>query len=237
MGGGQVAGEAEKDVGKPAVPDLREGEIFRVLKDVGSALRSLLGRSCEVVIHDTRNLENSIVWIEGDVTGRSVGGVMTDLGLERLHEGKMHPLFNYTTHTASGKHLRSASIWLRDADGEIFGALCINLDVTPIAVMQGLVRDLAPDESRPDLREEFAADLGDMIDMMIAECEYRLGCGTEEMSKDQRIAVVRFLDERGCFQVRNSASIVASRLGVSRKTVYNYLSEIESEREAAIGSD
>jgi len=236
MGAGQVAEEVESDVREPAVPDLREREIFHVLKDVGSVLRALLGRSCEVVIHDTTDLENSIVWIEGDVTGRSVGGVMSDLGLERLRQGKLHPLFNYTTHTESGKRLRSASIWLRDADGEIFGAFCINVDVTPITAIREFVRELAPDESRPDLGDEFAADLGDMIDMMIAECEYRLGCGADKMSKDQRIAVVRFLDERGCFQVRNSAPIVASRLGVSRKTIYNYLREIESEREAVLGS-
>jgi predicted transcriptional regulator YheO len=236
MGGRQVTEEAESSAGEAAVAGLREREIFHVLKDVGLALRSLLGRSCEVVIHDTSDLENSIVWIEGDVTGRSVGGVMTDLGLERLRQGKSHPLFNYTTRTDSGKHLRSASIWLRDAEGGIFGALCINLDVTPITAIQEFVRDLAPDESRPDLREEFAADLGDMIDMMIAECEYRLGCGADKMSRDQRIAVVRFLEERGCFQVRNSAPIVATRLGVSRKTVYNYLREIEVER-GTVASD
>ncbi len=237
MGGVQVAEGAKKDAEKPAVPPLREREIFHVLKDVGLALRSLLGGCCEVVIHDTRNPEDSIVWIEGDVTGRSVGGVMTDLGLERLRQGKMRPPFRCTTHIASGKHLRSANIWVRDAGGEILGVLCINLDVTPIVAIQDLVGDLAPDESRPDLGEEFAADLGDMIDMMIAECEYRLGCGAGEMSKDQRIAVVRFLDDRGCFQVRNSTPIVANRLGVSRKTIYNYLSQIEGEREAGVASD
>lgn len=236
MGAGQVAEEAESGVREPALPGLREREIFHVLKDVGLALRALLGKSCEVVIHDISDLEHSIVWIEGNVTGRQVGGMMSDLGLEMLRKGDLHPRFNYRTFTERGKTLKSASIWLRDANGEIFGAFCINLDVTRIAAIQEFVRDLAPDESRPDLGEEFAADLGDMIDMMIAECEYRLGCGADKMSKDQRIAVVRFLDERGCFQVRNSAPIVASRLGVSRKTIYNYLREIESEPEAVVGS-
>jgi predicted transcriptional regulator YheO len=235
VGGERVAEEAEHSAGEAARAGLQEREIFQVLKDVGLALRSLLGRSCEVVIHDTSDLENSIVWIEGDVTGRSVGGVMTGLGLERLRQGKLPPLINYTTHTDSGKDLRSASIWLRDADDEIFGALCINLDVTPVKAIQAFVRELAPDESRPELGEEFAADLGDMIDTMIAECEYRLGCGADKMSRDQRIEVVRFLEERGSFQVRNSAPIVATRLGVSRKTIYNYLREIELEREAVAG--
>jgi predicted transcriptional regulator YheO len=45
------------------------------------------------------------------------------------------------------------------------------------------------------------------------------------------------LDHRGAFQVRNSAAMVADRLGVTRKTIYNYLREIEGEQEAVAGSD
>ncbi|MGB3906553.1 MAG: helix-turn-helix transcriptional regulator, partial [Anaerolineae bacterium] len=205
---------------------LKRREVFGLLKDVGLAMSSLLGKSCEVVIHDLTDLEHSIIWIEGNVTGRRVGGMMGDLGLERLRKGEIHPLFNYTTYTESGKTLKSCSIWLRDSAGEIYGAFCINLDVTAIDVIKDFIGDLAAGSPQPDLSEAFSLDLNDMLDTMIAECEHRLAKPTKEMSRDERIEVVRFLEERGAFQVRNSAAVVADRLGVTRKTIYNYLSTI-----------
>jgi predicted transcriptional regulator YheO len=212
---------------KSQLSDRLKPEILDLLKDIGLAIASLLGKSCEVVIHDTSDLEHSVVWVQGNVTGRRVGGMMTDLGLERLRQGQTHPLFNYTTYTESGKTLKSASIWLRDGNGEICGGFCINLDITPILALREFSRDLAPDDARTDLSEAHVTDLGDMIDTIIAECEYRIGTPADGMNKDQRLEVVGFLDERGAFQVRNSAVVVANRLGVTRKTIYNYLREIE----------
>jgi predicted transcriptional regulator YheO len=209
---------------------LKKHEVFDLLKDVGLAITSMLGRSCEVVIHDVSDLEHSIIWIEGNVTGRKVGGMMSDLGLERLRKGEIHPLFNYTTYTESGRTLKSCSMWLRDSEGEIYGAFCINLDVTPIEMVQDFIRDLSPDSSRLDVSETHAQDLHDLLDTMIAEAEYRIGTPAKEMSKDQRMETVRFLDDRGAFQVRNSVVIVASALGVTRKTIYNYLGEVQRDR-------
>ena len=216
-------------------PSSEKRQVFDLLKDVGLALSSMLGRCCEVVIHDTSDLEHSIVWIEGDVTGREVGGVMSDRGLENLRKGEVHPLFNYTTYTDTGKTLKSCSIWLRDSEGEIYGAFCINLDVTAIAQLQDFVRDLAPDSSRADAGETHAQTLQELLDTMIAECEYRIGASAEEMTKNERVEMVRILDERGAFQVRNSVSYVAGRAGVTRKTIYNDLREVSESRGDAEG--
>jgi predicted transcriptional regulator YheO len=208
-------------------------EVFDLLKDVGLALTSMLGRCCEVVIHDTTDLEHSIVWIEGDVTGRRVGGMLSDLGLEALRKGETHPVFNYTTYTQTGKTLKSCSIWLRDSMGQVYGAFCINLDVSAVEQFQDFIRDLAPDTSRFDMGEDHARSLHDLLDTMIAESEYRIGTSTEDMSKDERVEMVRMLDERGAFQVRNSVAYVAGRAGVTRKTIYNDLREVAGDKSDA----
>ncbi len=209
-------------------------EVFDLLKNIGLALTSTLGRSCEVVIHDTADLEHSIVWTDGQVTGRKVGDMMPAVALERLRKGETHPLFNFTVHTESGKTLRSCRIWLRDSKNRVYGAFCVNLDVTPVMNLQesvlSVTRDLlepSPEESYPQVFR----DLGELLDTLIAEGEYRGGKTVAEMGKDERLELVRFLEERGAFQVRNSAAIVAGRLGVTRKTIYNYLSEIADSRE------
>jgi predicted transcriptional regulator YheO len=205
--------------------------VFEVLKDVGLAVTSMLGESCEAVIHDLADLEHSIVWIEGDVTGRTVGGSVTDLGLGALRKGDTEPLLNYTTYTEAGKVLTSCTIWLRDLEGELYGAFCINLEVTSVLVALDFLQRLAPQAYQQDVSERFFRNLNDMLDAMMAEFETRERTHAKDMSREQRIGMVRFLDERGAFQLRNSAAIVASRLGVTRETVYNYLSEVSGARE------
>ena len=45
------------------------------------------------------------------------------------------------------------------------------------------------------------------------------------LTKEDKVAVVRYLDEKGAFLIKKSAERVADFLGISRFTVYNYLNE------------
>ena len=67
------------------------------------------------------------------------------------------------------------------------------------------------------------------LEAMIALAEQQIGRPIAEMTKAERAAVVRILDERGAFELRRSVETVADLLGVSRFTVYNYL---DSSRQA-----
>jgi predicted transcriptional regulator YheO len=71
-----------------------------------------------------------------------------------------------------------------------------------------------------------------MVETMIAECAYQIGKPVSMMTKNDRVRVVRLLDDRGAFQLRKSVPLVAQRLGVTEKTIYNYLAELERERSA-----
>src|SRR5581483_9012941 len=107
------------------------------LKAIAHAIVQNFGeRSCEVIIHD---LADSIVWIEGNVTARCIGGAMTDFGIQKVQAGDFQDVLNYTTDLEDGRTLKSSSVFLRDADGVPWGAFCVNLDVTPYV---GLVNQL-----------------------------------------------------------------------------------------------
>jgi predicted transcriptional regulator YheO len=214
--------------------DCCKHQVYEALQEVGLAITSMLGESCEAVIHDLSDLEHSIVWIQGDVTGRTVGGSVTDLGLEILRKGKTDPLLNYTTYTESGKALTSSTIWLRDSQGQPYGAFCINLDVTPVLVALDILRRMAPHAQQAEVGEQFFRSPHDMLNAMMTEFETRVRIVAKDMNKEQRIEMVRFLEERGAFQLRNAAPIVARRLGVTRETVYNYLSEGADAREGDV---
>lgn len=66
--------------------------------------------------------------------------------------------------------------------------------------------------------------LGATVDGLIRAAERSIGKPVAQMSRAEKQDVVRFLDERGAFLIRKSPDEVADRLGVTRFTIYNYLS-------------
>jgi len=65
--------------------------------------------------------------------------------------------------------------------------------------------------------------LADSLDHILADLERRHGMPLAELDRRTKQSVVRILEERGAFSVRHGVETVATALGVSRFTVYNYL--------------
>lgn len=199
--------------------------VIEALKSVARAIVETFPR-CEVVIHDFTDLEHSIVWIEGNVTGRQIGGCLTDFGLAKLRAGDTVDEFNYITHTDDGRTLKSSSCFLRYPDGEVFGAVCINVDITQHMAFEQLLREFLQVQSQPAMEETFKDDVEEILDAMIEELACGMGCSVSQMSKEERVQLVKQLDERGAFLLRRAVPLVAAKLGVSRHTIYNYLNEL-----------
>ncbi len=124
MGQGDAAVEAALAVLGGMLPDLARA----------------LGPDHEVVLHDLRLIPNSIVAIGGDLTGRSVGGPTTDLLLRLVYQGRHErSALRYQTRSASGRILRSSTLFIRDHDGRPVGCLCINTDITEWLKVHALV--------------------------------------------------------------------------------------------------
>ncbi|MEU0394549.1 helix-turn-helix domain-containing protein [Streptomyces sp. NPDC006208] len=92
---------------------------------------------------------------------------------------------------------------------------------------------IAPAEAREDdvilswEGEEVLAvrlpQLADSLDHILAALERQHGRPLAELDRKTKQSVVRTLEARGAFSVRHGVETVASALGVSRFTVYNYL--------------
>lgn len=65
--------------------------------------------------------------------------------------------------------------------------------------------------------------LADSLDRILAAMEREKGKSLAELDRKAKQEVVRVLEARGAFSVRHGVETVASALGVSRFTVYNYL--------------
>jgi predicted transcriptional regulator YheO len=200
------------------------------LKAIARSVVQTFGESsCEVIIHDLRDLEHSIIWIEGNVTGRCVGGAMTDLGISKVRSGDFRDVFNYTTETDDGRTLKSSSVFLRDRHGLPWGAFCVNLDVTPFV---GLVHRLSTSLLRAgetSVVETFSDDVEVTVKHWLAEATFELGKPLAALTRADRLRLMQILERKGLFQIKRAIPILAKHLHVSRYTIYVYLNELRSE--------
>lgn len=73
--------------------------------------------------------------------------------------------------------------------------------------------------------------LADSLDHILADLRRRHGKELSELGRKEKQTIVRSLEERGAFSVRHGVETVASALGVSRFTVYNYLNREHAARD------
>lgn len=214
--------------------------MFDQLSSIAKAIVGTMGEAfCEVVIHDFRKPENSIVSIEGKVTNRTIGGSMSQIGLTMLAEGNdAKDRVNYVTRTRTQQVLKSLTVALRDEQGNVFGAFCINFDVTSIANLSNNLRTfLDGDKSTVISNIHFGNDTAELAKVLLEEviAEYE---PTGALTDSSRILdFITLLDRRGYFGVRYSVPLLAEYLGVSRATVYNYLKEVSTRAKGALESD
>ncbi len=200
--------------------------ILAALRSVAEGLAETFGPACEVVLHDYRLGEQSVVAVAGAVTGRTVGGALSEIGLAMLAQGDAAVNdVNYVTRTADGRTVKSSTMPLHDSAGRLFGALCVNLDVTVLRQAGDLLTALAGAAPAASAATTFSDDFGDVVDAAIRAEELARGKPVGSLSRGERVALVRTLDQRRVFQVRNAVQQVADRLGISRSAVYADLAD------------
>jgi predicted transcriptional regulator YheO len=222
-----ISDEKEPVVTQPLSPRMT------ALLPIVHGLAEMFGPDCEVVLHDLARLPHSIVAIEnGHVTSRTVGDVPTDLMLRTLRsaDDDAHDVRLYVT-SSDGKILKSLAVTLRDDDGRAFAILGLNYDLSDVVQTQRTLANFAAvgrlgGEAVPEREEIFAGDIRDVVAGMITKILNEMGKTPGVMNREEKMEVVKRLEERGAFLVKRSAEQVAEALDLSRYTIFSYLKEI-----------
>ena len=194
-----------------------------------------IGDDCEVVLHDLENPQQSVVYIVNNrVTGRQVGQSFDHLVPQVILSKKLdHDIVtNYYFHTADGRLIKSSTALLKDFGGKVVGALCINIDTTKISqqiewlqsLMPGSAENAAPAEVSQEELTHVSEIVTDLIDKII---------GNKDMARlrrEEKLELIRFMDQRGIFLLKGAVDQVGSRMGISRVTVYSYIDEVRGKK-------
>ena len=219
----------------------KEAFLIESLKVLVDGIARTFGSHCEVVLHDlSKGYEHSIVKIvNGHVTGRTVGGSITDQGLKHLRSQHWdNILANYLTVTNDGRRLKSSTIKFTNSENEPIAALCINFDVTDILNFNSAVQDVfaIPDSISPDdpvetFQSDMASTLNDIADRIVRKA----GKAIPSMKRKDKIEIVNQLEHQGFFLIKGAVKLLARKLDVSKFTIYNYLEQIRAENQGKDG--
>lgn len=207
-------------------------------------IAGIVGPNCEVVLHDMQNLDESIIAIKNEhISGRKLGGPLTDFGLKILKDKsfeKTDYLLNYQNKSKDGRALRSSTFFIKDHDKNLIGMLCINIDLSaPIAAKNFIdnfivgeqknhISDFLPVDTsiKTDSTENLTKSIDELIYTIIENTINGYAIPPERLSPDEKQDIISKLNERGVFLLKGAVSKVATHLKVSENTVYRYLNKI-----------
>lgn len=203
------------------------------LKQLAHGLAIQFGSSCEIAIHDlkTKDLEKSIVYIEnGHVSNRQTGDGPSGIVLETLQSdpSTIHDKLSYLTKTEDGRILKSSTFYIRDDDGSISYIFSLNYDITAFTAASTAIQSLiATKDNLPDLTgdspRQITHNVNEFLDLLIEQAVAKVGKPVAMMNKDDKVAVVQYLDHAGAFLITKSGDKVSSYLGISKFTLYSYM--------------
>ena len=207
-------------------------EAFEFLDRTARGIAETFGASCETLVQDMGNPNHPILSIyNGQVSGREVGSTLDILGSDKSLDATQltTDYVNLFATTPSGQQIKSSTFHLM---GEGFNlALGIDFDFTSLAYANRTLVGLMSADA--DLQSALWTGGEGQLGQIFEECLASLGKPIDELNKRERMKLVALMDQKNAFSFRKSVPFVASRLKVSRYTVYKYLGELAEEKATA----
>jgi len=203
-------------------------EVYVTLVDF---LAEFMGENTEVVLHDMTDWHHSVVAIRnGYISGRKVGDPITEVSL-RILKSQIHLkkdfIWNDPVKLKKKETIRSGTWFIKD-DEDLIGMICINSDDEEIIKVRDILNRMVKKniEVKQDQdAEKYSVDAKEMVDKHLTHLQPKWAVKVKMMKKDEKVDLVRKLDEMGTFSVKGSIWYLANLLNVSVPTLYRYIAQ------------
>lgn len=206
-------------------------DAFEFLDRTAKGIAEMFGASCETTVQDMAHPGHPILSIyNGQVSGREVGSTLDILGSNKELDAitLSTDFVNLFATAPTGAQVKSSTFHLVGEDFDL--ALGINFDFTSLAYANRTLVGLMSADA--DLQSAIWTGGTGQLYQIFEECLAAIGKSADQLNKVERMKLVALMDQKNAFSFRKSVPFVASRLKVSRYTVYKYLDELAKEKGA-----
>lgn len=209
---------------------MKTDKIFTRYIQIADTLGKLFHNLLEVVVHDFKDLDHSIIYIvNGHISNRKVGDPASELGIRRLLDNESIPdvLVNYINKNNRGQKLKSASMAIRDDRGKMIGALCFNFDLSHFDQFQKFLEFFTncQDHNLVGPHDINNSQLTNEEEIQQEINKYLIsnGLSVVQLNYKDKQAIVTHLFQQGCFKKRGAIATISNLLQLTRQCIYNYL--------------
>ena len=186
------------------------------------------GKHCEVVIHNFNNINSSLVYIKGNVTGRKIGAPITNIILKQLRKygDDAEDMLGFITRTKDGKFIKTSISFIRNENGKIIGCIGINFDITAFAAVNQIISDFSKTNDFNKVEWElelYENNIEEIFETMIQMTLESIGKPVNQMKREEKQLFVKQLEKKGVLLIQGAIDRISDVLSVSKQTVYNYL--------------
>ncbi|HHR5881158.1 TPA: helix-turn-helix transcriptional regulator [Providencia alcalifaciens] len=200
----------------------QENSLLAQIEAIAQGLSETFAPFCEVVVHDLKKPEHSIISIHNNLSGRKEGQPTTELGLARIESADFPNIIaNYANQFPDGRPAKSTSIGIKDETGQYVAALCLNLDMTQFRSMQSMLSQFTEVGCSP-IKEHLEPNGSEAIRTRIDQYAASIAATPRTLKADDRVALIEILRKEGLLDIKKSMDTIAQHLGVSRASVYLY---------------
>lgn len=210
---------------------MKDSEVLQCYINFVPFLGAVLGKECEIIVHDVSDLEHSLVAICNGISGRELGNPITDLArqlIARSAHSDADYLANYKGLSKNGEFI-SSTYYIKN-EGRLIGLLCINKDLKAVHALNASVQNLLeslnliiPTES--EISENLDNPLANIMCSQIADIIAKSGTSPDKMSLNEKVRLVHKMDDAGIMIMKGAVQEIANQLGVSVPTIYRYLNK------------
>lgn len=214
-----------------------------------SFISKAIGPDFEISLIDTKDGKNRIIAMEyGNISGRHVGEEISPL-LKKSIENKEYETTDYianrTTYAKSGKPLRTSVFFIKDEDNNLEGIMCINFDDSRYEELGKKIMFLCHPDYYTEHRITRQSDSSDIngdykdvgesmtieetIESIVDNELNEVLIPVERLTQDEKIQIVKNLDNKGVFMMKGSVGIFSKKLDVSQASVYRYINIARGE--------
>ena len=208
--------------------------IFDHYTRVGEIIAEKFSPYLEVIIHDLRNPEHSIIAIfNSHITGRKIGDGTSDIGYKKLANELPDKIVNYENISPSGSKMKSSSLTIRDEHNKIIGSMAFNFDLAPFENIQEFFNTITKTNISqlgdfPKQEQFFMWDIRDELEQELNKYIIANRLQGKALTKKDKLNVVSLMNKRGHIKKRGSVSILSELLAITRPTLYKYIKDIDS---------
>ena len=207
-------------------------QIFEHYIRVGELIAEKFSPYLEVIIHDLKDPEHSIIAIfNNHITGRKIGDGTSDIGYKKLANELPDKIVNYENTSPSGAKLKSSSLTIRNGHGKIIGSMAFNFDLTPFENVQEFFNTITKTSKSklddfPKQEQFFVWSVRDDLEQALNKYIIANGLQGKALTRKDKLNVVVLMKKEGHIKKRGAMSILSELLAITRPTLYKYLKDI-----------